>query len=222
MPAERVYLDRLRPVIEERFHTLDVWAERFLASGLLGGPQDVEVALLPEALLASVEAYYLLTSAYKALRTDPESPTQPPKIAAISALVFEEFKPLRIIAPERPVMHEMTPHANRLFALYWSSIVFEEDFARLFERPRSKDTLVRYFRVLRATRLTSLTGFRLDVGRGELADHYDILIDPDVDEHSITVVGKPSPGSDMPVIDTMILIFELLWQGGGDTRAAPA
>lgn len=85
----------------------------------------------------------------------------------------------------------------------------------LVTKPRSNDTLQRYFRVLRATRLNSLAAYKRDRINGELRDYYDILLDHDLDDLSITVVGEPSPQSDMPVIDTMILIFELLWSGGG-------
>lgn len=77
---------------------------------------------------------------------------------------------------------------------------------------KNKDKLIRYFRVLRATELNSLQSYLMDVTSSRKAAYYDILLDPDAEEHSINIAGKPSRHSDMPHIDTMILIFELLWK----------
>lgn len=215
MSSVRVLRNSFRSAAVDRFDTLSVLADELLRSGLLGLQESCEVFLCDEALLSTVEAYFLLSTAYKQLRTDPESPTQPPKIAALTALVMEEFKPLRLIDPSAPVQHPMTVQANRLFSLYWAFTRFDQNFADFLDAPRSDETLKRYFRALRATRLNSIFSYKTDAYNGVVKDYYDILLDHDDEDISVTVAGKPSPGSDMPVIDTMILVFELMWGGRG-------
>lgn len=214
MPAIRVNLLALRERVKKRYFTLERISTEFLATGHLGTGETLEVVLNEEALLAAVEAHFLLSEAYKGLRTDPESPTQPPKIAALSAITFEEFRPLRVIDPKREIRHRLTVHANRLLSLYWAATVFDQDFAELFTPPRSDMTLVRYFRVLRSTQIRSLHSYVTDIENGRVQDFYDVLLDHDDDEHdNRTMMQKPSHLSDMPDIDAMILVFECLWQG---------
>lgn len=212
MPAARIHIADIRDRVLDRFETIALRADAFLASGLVGTEATREVYLDEAALSYAVEAYFLLSDAYKQVRTDPESPTQPPKMAALSALVFEKFRPFRPLHPERPRKLRISPHANRLFSLDWAEVLLEQDLREFYVDGENKDKLVRYFRVLRATELNSLQSYWKDVKAGRKAAYYDILLDHDAEDNSVNIAGKPSRLSDMPHIDTMILIFELLWK----------
>ncbi len=133
MPAARIHISDIRDRVVDRFETIAARADKFLASGHLGTELTKEVYLDEGALSYAVEAYFLLSEAYKVTRTDPESPTQPPKMAALSALVFEKFKPFRPPHSERPRLLKISPHANRLFSLDWAEVVLDQDLREFYD-----------------------------------------------------------------------------------------
>lgn len=208
MPSHRVRLSDLKKRRQDRFDLLCEVIPEFLSSGVLGSAEDREVFFDDVALHAAVDAYFLISEAYKAERLQPGHLTEPPKIAAISALVFADFKPVRVKDPAKPLQHPHSINANALLSLYWAAMVFDQKLSPLFQSNFGADSLARYCRILRSIELTSIAAFKADIARGEVQPAYDVLLDHDG-------TGHASPLSDLPRIDTMILIFELMWDRHG-------
>jgi hypothetical protein len=205
LAAVRVSLHRLKAKRQERFELLTELVEEFLATGVLGGKDEIEVFLDEIALHAAVDAYFLMSEAYKSERLAELHATKPPKIATISALVFADFKPIRAMDPKKPLQLPYSIHANALFGLYWASTVFDQDLSK----PNwNKDSMARFFRVLRWVNLASIQSFKADIAKGGVRPFYDVLLDHDDG-------GKPTKLSDMPIIDNLLLVFEMIWEGGG-------
>jgi hypothetical protein len=205
VPSHRVWMQGVTSRAEERYREVWDFAQDVLTSGTLGPPDSLEVYLNDEVLLAATKAYFLVSDAYKAERLENGHTTEPPKLAAISALVFADFKPLRIIDVSQPIRNPLTIHANALLSLYWAGQVFNQPLMSQISQRLTADWRPRYYRVLKSVQLASLSAYKLDISRGIVAPYYDMLLDQDGDNHASRL-------SDMPLIESMVLLFELLWQ----------
>lgn len=193
--------------VAERYYTLAEAADQLLSHGILGVGIQCEVALDDVALLRATEAYFMVSEAYKihfGILT-----TEPPKIAAMTSLALADFRPLRAMSPDH-IANPYTIYANELLSLSWAARPLGHDFNQIFESKLKRDGLYRYLRMLKSQQLRSLDEYKADIRRNPSTpkDEYDIRLDHD------TPLGV-SQLSDLPTIENMILIFELMWDGTG-------
>jgi hypothetical protein len=201
----RIRFGDLEQRVEGRFETLWEIADKSVGHEMFrdrhGHP---ELAFLPEGLLASVEAYYLLNDAYK-IEHGIES-TEPPKIAAMMSVVVADFQPLRSLDPAN-VSIRPSVYANEYLALEIAAAAFAERVKGGELIDRLGDVGVRRFRrLLRGTRIATLGAFRGDTERGQRSEQYDIRLP--------YASGLAVPWrEDLAIIEAFVLFFEQLWNG---------
>ncbi|MCB1515097.1 MAG: hypothetical protein H6876_06570 [Hyphomicrobiaceae bacterium] len=202
-----VVIDRkaLKPRVEERYYELAEAAEQLKSHEMLsfGGEQECE--LNDVRLLRATEAYFLLSEAYK--KDFGIERTEPPKIAAMTALTLVLFRPL-VPKHQSNVRSRFVPFANEILSLSWAARPLGQDFSELLVRNLRVDGLYRYFRTLRGLEVPCLSAYHTDMHNYPPTprDHYDIRLNHD------TNLGQSSLSS-LPAIELMILIFELIWDG---------
>jgi hypothetical protein len=189
--------------VSGRYGTLCDVADQLIDSGIFGN----EVTLDEAALWRNTEAYFLLNEAYKKHYNIVN--TEPPKIAAMSALTLNEFKPLRPRDPNN-VTQRYTKFANQILSLSWAARPLGHSFEEIIEKRLRTEGLVRYCKLLSRQKLHSLDKYRRDlIARPhELTSQYDVVLDHDTPL-------MPSDRSDLPNIDMFVLFFECLWDGTG-------
>jgi hypothetical protein len=188
----------LQNKIKMRFDLLANTAdELYLGQRRLLNPQEVHCN--HSNIARCVEAYFLLSEAYKVVRLGHEprdaKHTMNPKKAALTALCAFAFRPFRLADPTRPPMSTVSSVANLHFVLDFASTVLLREFSNL-----SRDMHLRLFRFLRVIRIAALDEYISDQ-RANAVKH---VYTPDIDR-------------DLPVIEMLVLFFEL--HGTGDQNA---
>lgn len=199
--------ERLQDRIKERYDTLVEESEQLMGHELLAPSGVAEVYIDDVQLYRAIEAYFLVSEAYK-IEFKIEA-TEPPKVAAITALMLGAFTPLRLVNPYTS-KNEYSLFANEILSLSWAARPLGQDFGDLIERRLRKAGLLRYFRTLQSLSLPCLHEYRADVYRSppSVKDEYDIRLNYD------TALG-PSSLSSLPAIELMVLLFEFIWDGNG-------
>lgn len=160
------------------------------------------------ALLRSVEGYFLVNAAYKRLFDIDR--TEPPKVAALSALCFSGFRPIRKRQGVR-LKSQFSAFANQLLAVQWAGVVFDQDFgAEVSQRLRSAGTL-RLFKLLRGAKLNALEPYMSDMRRDPplVGQSYDVFLG-DLQGDAFYVRN-----TDLALIEHLVLAFELMWDRRG-------
>lgn len=181
--------------VRNRFELLAKVAYELLAGTAL---HEAEIFLNEFELARAVEAYFLISEAYKhdKLGHSENEPhwTESSKKAAFTALTLMIFRPFRFVAPGRPLVHPLSTYANQVLALTSAATLMERDFPNLtWESQR------RIFQLLDRIGVGKKTRFRSralrDYVRDQMAGHYQQVYTIDIDQ-------------DQPLIDLLILLFE--------------
>lgn len=164
-----------------------------------------EIVLDEVQLYRATEGYFLISEAYK--NEFGIKQTEPPKIAAMTALSLSKFAPLRLVARDN-VQSRFAPFANEILSLMWAARPLGQDFSVLIENSLRSEGLYRFCRTLRKLNVHCLDEFQADLFRNPPTPRavYEIRLDHD------TVIQE-SALSSLPHIELMILIFELIWDG---------
>lgn len=201
----RISLRDLDDRVRDRFDTIyEIAAATVEHPNFRDATGEPEIALNPDALLAAVEAYFLINTAYKSAHGIEF--TEPPKIAAMTAIALADFQPLRLRAPSNVRLRAST-YANEHLSLVTAAAIFAERMpgAELVGRIGDAGTQ-RLRRLLKGTRLATLGAFRGDVERGERQHTYDIRLP--------YAAGIALPWQeDLAMIEAFVLFFERLWNG---------
>ena len=185
----------LRREMQRRYDFLASCADELLHDGAL---DRGEVFLNEFELHRAVEAYFLLSEAYKAdkLGHSDETPhwTEGPKKAAFTAISLMLFRPFRFLTPERALRHNMSLVANQLLVMTAAGSLLERDFPILRWETQRRLFLV-FAEVGSAPkfklRVRSLRHYIRDQKREDFKRQYAIDLAPD-----------------MLLINSFILLFE--------------
>ena len=150
-----------------------------------------EVNYNPDAVIRAVEAYFLLSEAYKVARlrhsADDIRRTKNAKKAGLTALAIFALEPFRLINASAPPLTTVSTLANLMFALEFGATVLNRSFSHL-----TRAMQLRLFRFLDGQHLQSLGEYVSVQMLGRRARRYTVDITPD-----------------LAVIEMTILFFEL-------------
>ena len=216
MVAVSIDLRTLEQRIRRRHELLADLADELMASGFF---DPSEILLDERNLIDVVEAYFLLSEAYKAERLPAQGMseahlTEPPKIAAMTAVAIMMFKPFRRADGLAAVRQPHTRIANQVFAMSCAASFVENDFGSLsFEMSR------RLYNYLQWVSSSALAGYFADRLEGHREDIYTVnLAASGFTSSSGIVMGLPNfdhRASDLPMIDMLVVFFEQFWQRPG-------
>lgn len=195
---QTVDLSSLQSEIKTRAQFLDIAAVRFAQSANF---DPNEIVLRRDQIPFISPAYFILNGAFKQRRGLENTNTEPPKIAALTAAVIMSVLPFRATFPD-DVRLAKSFVANQFFSFDIAARQLKSDFAAL-----SPDMRDRAYRFLEALEVGCLDAYFEDVRNGRQQAAYTVDIEPD-----------------LPKLESLILIFELLWhaQRVDDTLSASA
>lgn len=185
-------LPRIALDIRNRYELFSQEARDLIGTDL--NPQEVDDN--PDLLLQAVDAYFLLSEAYKVrmlghVEGGDEHWTQPSKKAALTTIAIMLMRPIQPLHPLKPTNDRTTLVANQIFALALASSLLGRDFTYVGFREASR--LYRLLGHIGSVRLPvrALTRFRRDRRRNNrgLVYHIDIV-------------------QDIVLIDSLILLYE--------------
>jgi hypothetical protein len=181
--------------MRKRHDFLALVAQELFANDIL---DQREVYLNDEDLARAVEAYYLLSEAYKRdkLGHTPDTPhlTEGPKKGALTTIAVMSFRPVRFVNPRQKIVSSFSVIANQLLALIASGSLIERDFEFLqWEQQRRFFSLLNHIGLKAKYKLRprALHEYARDQSIGRHPQVYTI----DVDRDEV-------------LIDAMILLFE--------------
>lgn len=181
--------------MRERHEFLVQCAQELFEQGVL---DPEEIYLNDDALIRAVGGYFLLSEAYKQDRLghteDAPHWTEGPKKAALTAVSLMVFRPLRYVAPQRPLNSTTSFVANQVLLLACCASFLERDFPRLTWEPQR-----RLFKLLdtigldrgAALRVRSLREYHRDQRANRVRQTYEINVE-----------------ADRILIDALVLLFE--------------
>ena len=181
--------------VSEEFETLAIIANELIDDGFLSRS---DLAFDESALVRCAEGCTLIREAHRlrlTLRPIELNKIVPEQLtAAFMAISIMQFRPFRLL-DSGTATKELSVHANQILALEFASTVMNRDFAEL-----TTEMQQRLYNVIGNSYVRCLKTYARDATEGIRNRVYKINVTPD-----------------LAVLDTLILIFELM----GPSRRAP-